>query len=216
MSETEWTTWRNVNMAEWRWPHFKPEELACRGTGRLKIDPHSLDALEKLRARLGGAPMILNSAYRSPGHNRAVGGAKASQHLLAKAFDVSMKNHDPMVFENAAQSCGFRGIGHYPKHGFMHIDTRDTPARWNSGGWFEPREDSRFQPEPQPTPKRDAAKDAAAVVAGGAVVEAALREAAPLLPGDWSGYAMLLAVGLGAGVAIWRLTRKTSAEPKAE
>lgn len=216
MTETSWPTWRNVNMKQWRWPHFKPEELACRGTGKLLIHPESLDALEKLRERLGGAPMILNSAYRSPEHNRDVGGAKASQHLTGRAFDVSMLNHDPMHFENAAQACGFRGIGHYPASGFMHIDTREKPARWHgAGGWFAPREDNRFKPEPEPTPKRDAARDAGAIVVGGAAAEAALREVAPLLPGDWSGYAIGAAVAIAFAVAVWRISKRNSAEPRA-
>ncbi len=71
--------------------------------------------------------MIINSAYRSPEHNRRVGGAKASQHLEGKAFDVSMANHDPVEFMAAARKAGLRGIGTYPRSNFVHIDI--GPAR---------------------------------------------------------------------------------------
>jgi len=119
-------SWRDFPAAEWRWPNFSPEELACRGTGQLMIDPPSLDRLQALRGVLG-VPMVVLSAYRSPEHNRAVGGAKHSQHLYARAFDVAMANHDPAAFEQAARAVGFTGFGYYPRQGFMHIDT--GPAR---------------------------------------------------------------------------------------
>jgi zinc D-Ala-D-Ala carboxypeptidase len=45
-----------------------------------------------LRVRVG-KPLILRSAYRSPEHNRAVGGAKASKHMEGIAFDIAMANH---------------------------------------------------------------------------------------------------------------------------
>ena len=51
-----------------------------------------------------GKPLILLSAYRSPEHNRAVGGAPASRYMLGTAFDISMSNHDTVAFEAAA--CG--------------------------------------------------------------------------------------------------------------
>lgn len=115
----------------WRWPHFRPSELACKGSGSLKIDPASLDKLEELRATIG-KPLRILSAYRSPAHNRKVGGATNSQHLAAKAFDVMQKDLDPAQFVAAAILAGFTGFGFYPDQGFIHIDT--GPARsW--GNW---------------------------------------------------------------------------------
>lgn len=122
---------RDVPQNLWRWRNFSPAEVACRGTGQLKLHPEALDKLQALRDRLG-KPLILRSAYRSPGHNRAVGGAKASKHMDGTAFDVAMSNHDPAVFEAAAREVGFLGFGYYPRSGFMHIDL--GPART----WGEP------------------------------------------------------------------------------
>jgi len=117
---------RDVPENLWRWPNFSPAEIACRGTGRLKLHPEALDKLQALRDRLG-KPLILRSAYRSPEHNRAVGGAKASKHMDGTAFDIVMANHDPAAFEAAARAVGFLGFGFYPRSGFMHIDL--GPAR---------------------------------------------------------------------------------------
>ncbi len=117
--------------SRWRWENFTPRELACRGTGRLMVDFKSLDCLQKLRDTLG-KPLVLNSAYRSPEHNFAVRGARQSQHLRARAFDVKMAGHDPEQFEAAARECGFTSFGYYVRQGFMHIDTRKTPAKWGA------------------------------------------------------------------------------------
>jgi hypothetical protein len=74
-----------------------------------------------------GKPLIVRSAYRSPEHNRAVGGATRSKHLDGAAFDIAMANHDPVAFEAAAREVGFLGFGFYPRSGFMHVDL--GPAR---------------------------------------------------------------------------------------
>jgi hypothetical protein len=116
----------DVPESAWRWPNFSPAEIACRGTGQIKLHPEALDKLQALRDRLG-KPLIIRSAYRSPEHNRAVGGAKASKHMDGTAFDIAMRNHDPAAFEAAAREVGFLGFGYYPRSGFMHIDL--GPAR---------------------------------------------------------------------------------------
>ena len=91
---TLYSHWREVPAAAWRWPNFSPAESACRGTARLLLNEAALDNLQALRNQLG-KPLKVRSAYRSPEHNRAVGGAKASKHLKGIAFDIAMANHDP-------------------------------------------------------------------------------------------------------------------------
>lgn len=108
--------------ANWRWPNFAPRELASKREGELLIDPASMDKLQTLRDDLA-RPMVITSAYRSPAHNRAVGGATGSLHLQGKAFDVVLGNHDPHPFIAAARKAGFTGIGTYLKQGFIHINT---------------------------------------------------------------------------------------------
>lgn len=43
--------------------------------------------MEKVREILGSHPIIVNSAYRSPEVNKAVGGTSSSQHLKLEAVD---------------------------------------------------------------------------------------------------------------------------------
>ena len=137
--------WRNLPATAWHWPNFSPAEIACRGTGKLLVNEDALNRLQELRVTLG-KPLIVNSAYRSPEHNRKVGGANASKHLEGSAFDISMANHDPASFIAAARKAGFKGIGTYPRSNFVHIDT--GPAR--SWGESFPARASSFAPDQAP------------------------------------------------------------------
>jgi len=134
--------WRNVPETLWRWANFSPEEIACRGDGKIRINEEALDKLQALRDQLG-VPLIVHSAYRSPEYNRQVGGAEHSMHLQGAAFDISMANHNPANFEAAARTVGFIGFGFYPRQNFMHIDI-GRARQW--GAPFPPRL-SRFAEE---------------------------------------------------------------------
>jgi hypothetical protein len=163
--------WKEYPLSAWRWPSFSPRELACKGTGRLRVDPASMDKLQALRDQLG-VPLIVTSGYRSPEHNKKVGGAKNSLHMRGMAFDIRMDNHDPVAFEEAARAVGFKGIRRYPKQGFLHIDTRSEPHDW--GDPFPLGENSLpKEPENRETVAQSSTVQASAVQiatgAGGAV-----------------------------------------------
>jgi zinc D-Ala-D-Ala carboxypeptidase len=149
MTTDYYADWRDVPKSHWRWPNFKPKEIACRGDGKIRINGPALDRLQALRDKLG-APLIVHSAYRSPAYNLKIGGAKQSMHLQGAAFDISMANHDPESFEKAARSIGFTGFGFYPRQNFMHIDI-GRARQW--GDPFPPRASrsgraARFADEP--------------------------------------------------------------------
>lgn len=82
-----------------------------------------------------GLPMIVNSGYRSPQHNKAVGGSPASQHLLGKAADIrvvgmsSEQLHEIIVTLINEGIISQGGVGLY--NGFVHYDIRKTVARWD-------------------------------------------------------------------------------------
>ena len=130
----EYDSWKDYPQSKWRWKNFAPSEMQSKGDGKLMIDPDSMDKLQALRIMLGN-PLYLTSAYRSPAYNAHVGGAKNSQHLKAKAFDVQMRNHDPATFLAAAIAVGFTGFGFYERSGFIHVDT-GLPRTWGNR-WFE-------------------------------------------------------------------------------
>lgn len=109
-----------------RWPHFSFAELACKGTGSLRVHYETLDKLEYLR-RLYGGTIPVNSYYRSPDYNRQVGGAPASLHMAGRAIDTPILNGNAVgriKLVHLATVAGFRGFGLY--QGFTHIDTGRT------------------------------------------------------------------------------------------
>lgn len=90
--------------------------------------------LQKVRNLLG-EPIHINSGYRSPSHNAAIGGVSDSQHLEGKAADISMKNFTAkdlaLIFERMIKNGELKqgGVGLY--NGFVHYDIRGQRARWN-------------------------------------------------------------------------------------
>jgi hypothetical protein len=76
-------------------------------------------------AKVYGQRLGINSAYRSPSYNAAVGGSPNSVHMSGKAFDISSTSSG---FINMARSIGFCGFGTY--RSFTHIDT-GLPRTWS-------------------------------------------------------------------------------------
>ncbi len=59
--------------------------------GYAVVDPLAVSYLQELR-ELFDAPLSLNSAYRSPERNAAIGGATYSRHMYGDAFDIDTPN----------------------------------------------------------------------------------------------------------------------------
>ena len=83
--------------------------------------------LAKIAAKEAGIAnhLTLNSGYRNPVYNEAVGGVKASQHLSGKAADLTWngfrgRSSEVDEFVSLARTIGFTGIGYY--NSFVHVD----------------------------------------------------------------------------------------------
>jgi zinc D-Ala-D-Ala carboxypeptidase len=208
---TRYSNWKMVPANTWRWPSFSPREIACKGTGSVLINEDALDKLQALRDRLG-KPLVLTSAYRSPEHNKAVGGAKNSMHMQGIAFDVRMENHDPYEFEKAARAVGFKGFGFYRKSGFMHIDIgpeRSWGKRWPEITKTDWPVEAPRQPETIAEDKQAQATAGAGIAGGIAVAVEHLPVAGSLL-GALAPTAQLVAVCVAAvllGYVLWKRSR---------
>ncbi|NDC30848.1 MAG: DUF882 domain-containing protein [Bacteroidetes bacterium] len=126
--------------------HFSLEEMTKSQTGsRKNIDntapPEVVEnlkalcenVLEKIRIHFG-RPLSINSGYRGPALNKAIGGAKNSQHMTGQAADIEIAGmdnkilfcwiKDNMEFDQLILEFYKEGT---PDSGWVHVS-------WNSQG----------------------------------------------------------------------------------
>lgn len=111
--------------------NFTVKEFACSdGTDTVFISLALVNLLQKIRDHFGKA-VIINSAYRTEAHNKAIGGATYSQHKYGLAADIHINGVMPKEIaayvETLLPSSG--GIGIYKS--FTHVDVRRVKSRWN-------------------------------------------------------------------------------------
>ncbi len=108
-------------------PNFLLSEFESRDTQEVKIDPRLVAKLQAMRSA-AGRPITINSGYRTPERNGAVGGSPTSQHLYGKAADIVIAGMTPERMADMAEAVGFDGIGVYSWG--IHVDVRGTKSRW--------------------------------------------------------------------------------------
>ena len=113
--------------------HFSRAEFASHDSAPTPPgipSPKLIAKLEALRTALGDKPITIVSGYRSPAHNKAVGGAKNSQHVKGRAADIKVEGAHPSVVAQVAEKVfgWLSGIGVYET--FTHCDVRLGHARW--------------------------------------------------------------------------------------
>lgn len=125
--------------------HLSWKELACKdGTPYPRefiLDGRATrlaNAFEDIRA-LYDKPIMVLSAYRTPAHNKKIGGARNSQHVLGRALDLAPPKGvsvDKFYRDIKARATefGIRGIGKYRT--FVHVDIRPTTQLivWRGAG----------------------------------------------------------------------------------
>lgn len=112
--------------------HFTVGEFACVGTDKIMIDTALIALLESLRKKLKCSKIVVNSGYRSPAHDKAVGGSGYGQHTKGKAADIVCYNSLGKISGKdvccAAEDLGATGIG-YISANAVHVDVR-SGAKW--------------------------------------------------------------------------------------
>jgi len=103
--------------------YFSEQELRCPCCGKNEMQAEFLSELDNLRVAVGG-PITLNSAFRCPSHNAAVGGKPNSAHVRGLAADVrATDGRTRYKVLRAAYQVGFKRIG--LANTFVHVDTDD-------------------------------------------------------------------------------------------
>lgn len=119
---------KNFKLSELEFSDQVPPELIANAVELLQNLQVIRDHFQK--------PIIIISGYRSPTRNEAVGGAKKSQHMEAKAADIKINGIptqelysriDKLMSQGKIKA---GGLGFYPDQGFVHYDIRGIKARW--------------------------------------------------------------------------------------
>lgn len=107
------------------WRYFKRDEFTCKHCGENEIQKVFVDRLDALRG-IVGFPLIVNSGYRCPVHDAAVGGA--GPHTTGRAADLRVDRERALRVIVEAGRLGFTGFGVKQQGAsrFLHLD--DLPA----------------------------------------------------------------------------------------
>lgn len=119
--------------------NFNTSEFDCKD-GTKVPDKYLLNVkevavnLQVLRDYLEVPVSVTGSGYRTPSHNKKVGGAKFSQHLTGSGADINAEGYEPKQLAEVIELLILKGkmkqggLGIYPN--FVHYDIRGTKARW--------------------------------------------------------------------------------------
>ena len=112
--------------------HFMLSDIICPCCDTVKVVPGLFSHMRALDALVDtlGIGLTISSGHRCSKHNRQLGGAPRSWHLLF-ATDVLPEPFDKAALKliaDRAEEFGFTGIGIYETH--IHLDQRPEPSRW--------------------------------------------------------------------------------------
>lgn len=127
-----------LDPANWRWANFTPDELRCKHTGKLMMDPNFLDRLQKFRTSMG-FPFPINSGFRDATHPIEARKAQPGSHFYGRAVDIGVNGMRALTIMEKARAFGFTGIGlsQTRKMQIVHLDDMladeyhaSRPALW--------------------------------------------------------------------------------------
>lgn len=105
-----------------KYKYFTAEEfLKCTPPSPIEgVSESLLNRLDQAR-EIAGIPFVINSALRSPAHERLKGRSGSSSHVSGKAVDIRcIDSASRFKIVNSLLTVGFTRIGIYPRH--IHVD----------------------------------------------------------------------------------------------
>lgn len=126
----------NVDLSD----HFKVREFVSSSGSKIysdtvKVHNKLIIIFEALFAELDCSKIIVNSGYRTPDHDKAVGGNGSGQHTLGRAADIVCYDKDGKIIPAEKVCCtledmgGIYGIGYISRNA-VHVDTRSKSTKW--------------------------------------------------------------------------------------
>ena len=112
---------------------FDSKDGACMPNDVLQNVANLAKEIQVIRDT-AGVSITINSGYRSPAHNKKIGGVADSQHVKGKAADLTPKGMTPKQLYNVIIKLINEGkiynggVGLYPT--FVHYDIGGKGRRW--------------------------------------------------------------------------------------
>lgn len=127
--------------------HFNSSEFKCPHCGKIRLDPHLIDMLEKLFNKVHASKCIISSGYRCPYYDKQENGF-AGRHSEGLACDCCFYDKSGKIIPSKVICCvawdiGFTGIA-YIDNNYTHLDIRSNgtyygdESRGNSSYWTNP------------------------------------------------------------------------------
>ena len=108
--------------------HFRAREFQTGNCNIVIVSNMLLRVLDMLRDKIG-EPIYINSGYRTPEHNKAVGGSTLSYHMYGMAADIRAEKHTPKQLYTILDEW-LEGWGGLQEHEtFLHVDVREKEWR---------------------------------------------------------------------------------------
>jgi len=96
---------------------------ALRHEDLVVLQPYAVRGLQEVRDAVGG--IRISSGFRSPAHNRSVGGKRRSRHMYGDAFDIGRGRIPQRTIMAACKAAGADYVYAYRKTGHVHCDWRN-------------------------------------------------------------------------------------------
>lgn len=108
--------------------HFRAREFQTGNCNIVIVSNLLLRILDTLRDKIN-EPIYINSGYRTPEHNKAIGGSTLSYHMYGMAADIRAKTKTPAELYSLLDKM-LKGWGGLELHDtFVHVDTRTNEWR---------------------------------------------------------------------------------------
>jgi len=103
--------------------NFALATLASPDTGKILVDPELVFCIDQLIMIHDVKKLVITSGYRTPKHNKKVGGASRSYHMKGMAIDCYCKYLTNEQLGRRGLSAGFTTAIVYKTH--VHLDIRE-------------------------------------------------------------------------------------------
>lgn len=111
-----------------RYPNWSAQEMACKHTGQHGMQDYFMDALQRIRMRVG-RPLVATSGFRHPTHPAESAKARPGAHAYGVAADIrAWGTAEVLSLIDAARAEGITRFGisaREEKGYFLHMDMAD-------------------------------------------------------------------------------------------